>query len=134
MLIGEVASRSRVAAKTLRYYEDIGLLRPPARSSSGYRHYDEDVLDRLDFIKSAQAIGLSLGEIRGIIAMRDGGDVPCAHVLELMRTRTAEIDDTIRRLRAIKADLQVLTARGESLDPADCCPSRVCHVIQPRSH
>lgn len=133
MLIGELATRSGVPAKTLRYYEEIGLLPPPSRSSSGYRDYNEDVFDRLDFIKPAQALGLSLGEIRSIIAMRDGGDMPCAHVLELMRTRTAEIDRTIRKLRAVKADLQVLIERGASLDPADCDPNRVCHIIEPAS-
>lgn len=71
MLIGEVAQRSGVPAKTLRYYEDIGLLRPPGRSPSGYREYGDEVIDRLAFIKSSQALGLSLGEIRSIIAMRD---------------------------------------------------------------
>ena len=68
MLIGEVARRSGVSAKTLRYYEDIGLIDAPARSASGYRDYESDVLDRLGFIRSAQAIGLSLGEIRSIPA------------------------------------------------------------------
>lgn len=129
MFIGEVAERSGVSTKTLRYYEDIGIIRPPARSPSGYREFDEDVLDRLVFIRSAQALGLSLGEIRSIVALRDDGDVPCAHVLELLRARADEIGRTIRDLRTLRRDLQALVVRADALDPSDCDPRRVCHLI-----
>jgi len=129
MLISEVAERSGVSSKTLRYYEDISLVDPPARSTSGYRDYDESVLDRLAFIRSAQAVGLSLGEIRSIVALRDDGDAPCGHVLELLRSRAEEIGRTIRDLRALQRDLQALVVRAEALDPEDCDPRRVCHLI-----
>lgn len=129
MLIGEVARRSGVAAKTLRYYEDIGLVDPPARTSSGYRRYDETVLDRLVFIRSAQALGLTLGEIRGIVSLRDEGQVPCGHVLDLVRARSSEIDRTIDELRVLQHELARLVERAERLDPADCDPRRVCHLI-----
>ena len=132
MLIGEVARRSGVPAKTLRYYEDIGLLDPPARTSSGYREFDHDILDRLVFIRAAQAVGLSLGEIRGIVALRDDGDTPCGHVLELLRTRAGEIDRTIRELRVLQRDLRNVVERAGQLDPADCDPRRVCHLIGDR--
>ena len=129
MLIGEVASRSGVPAKTLRYYEDVGLLDPPERSVSGYRDYDESVLDRLRFIRSAQSLGLTLGEIRSVVALRDDGETPCGHVLDLLRRRTGEIDRTIRELRTLKTDLARLVERAEQLDPADCEAGRVCHLI-----
>jgi len=131
MLIGEVARRSGVSAKTLRYYEGIGLVDAPERSASGYRDYREGVVDRLAFIRSSQALGLSLGEIRGIVALRDSGETPCAHVVDLVRRRSTEIDRTIRQLRALKADLNRLVERAEELDPADCEPDRVCHLIGP---
>lgn len=57
--------------KTVRYYEGIGLLDHPPRTPSGYRDYDPSVLERLGFIKAAQAVGLTLGEIREIVALRD---------------------------------------------------------------
>lgn len=129
MLISEVAGRSGVSAKTLRYYEEIGLVDTPARSPAGYRNYDEDVLDRLRFIRSAQALGLSLGEIRSIVALRDRGETPCGHVLGLVRHRTTEIERTIRELRSLKAELNHLVARAQSLDPAECEPRGVCHLI-----
>jgi DNA-binding transcriptional MerR regulator len=129
MLIGEASQRSGLPTKTLRYYEDIGLLDAPIRSASGYRHYDEDVLERVAFIRSSQALGLSLGEIRSIIALRDQGEVPCGHVLELVQRRSREIDQTIRDLRALKAELARLVVRAGHLDPVDCDASRVCHLI-----
>ena len=129
MLIGEVARRSGVSAKTLRYYEDIGLIDAPARSASGYRDYDAGVLDRLGFIRAAQAIGLSLGEIRSIVALRDDGQVPCGHVLGLLRDRADDIRRTIRELRALQSELDRLVERAVGLDPAHCDPQRVCHLI-----
>lgn len=129
MLISEVARRSGVPAKTLRYYEAMGLVEPPGRSASGYRRYDTSVLDRLAFIRSSQALGLTLGEIRSIIALRDRGEPPCAHVVELVRRRSAEIDRTIRELRALKGDLERLVDRAAQLDPTRCDPGRVCHLI-----
>jgi DNA-binding transcriptional MerR regulator len=129
LLISEVARRSGVPAKTLRYYEDIGLLDAPNRTQSGYRDYDEAIFARLAFIRSAQAIGLSLGEIRSIVALRDDGETPCGHVLELLRHRSTEIDHAIRDLRALKGELDRLVDRAQELDPTDCDPSRVCHLI-----
>lgn len=129
MLIGEVARRSGVSAKTLRYYEEIGLVDPPERSPAGYRAYGDDVLDRVAFIRAAQALGLSLGEIRGIVALRDRGEPPCAHVVDVLTARVDDIARTIRRLQELRRDLQLLVARADGLDPADCAPERVCHLI-----
>ncbi len=129
MLIGEVSRRSGVPPKTLRYYEDIGLLNPPDRDQSGYRDYREAVLDRLGFIRSARALGLSLGEIRGIIALSESGQAPCSHVLGLLRARTAEISRTIRELQVLEAELNRLVERAHDINPTDCDPQRVCHLI-----
>lgn len=131
MLIGEVADRSGVPAKTLRYYQDIGVIDPPARTASGYRDFDAGVLERLTFIRSAQAVGLTLGEIRGIVALRDDGHVPCGHVLELLRSRAADIRQTIAELRRLERELQTLVQRAGMLAPADCDPQRVCHLLGP---
>lgn len=129
MLIGEVARQSGVSAKTLRYYEDIGLVEPAGRSSSGYREYDTEVVERLAFIRSSQALGFSLGEIRSVIALRDNGDTPCGHVLELLRARADDIGRTIRELRLLQVELHRLVERAEHLDPADCSARQVCHLV-----
>ena len=92
MRIGELAAASGVSAKTIRNCEDIGVLNPPARTPSGYRDYSPEAADRLAFIRSAQAVGLSLGEIRGIVALRDRGATPCGLVLDLITARAADLD------------------------------------------
>ena len=64
MKIGDLAQQSGLSTKAIRYYEDIGVLPDPERSSNGYRSYDKGVVDRIGFIRDAQAAGLSLTEIQ----------------------------------------------------------------------
>jgi DNA-binding transcriptional MerR regulator len=129
--IGEVAQRSGVPVKTIRYYEDIGVVDPPQRTASGYRDYDDNVLERLAFVRSAQTVGLKLGEIREIVAFHARGETPCAHVAALLTHRSAELSRRIAELERMKAELSRLARRAQSLDPRDCHPSQVCHVIGP---
>ena len=89
MRIGEVAQASGTTAKTLRYYEDVGLLPDPDRSPAGYRDYGPEVLDRLHFIRRGQAAGLTLAQIGQVLAIRDRGQAPCQHVTDLLDTRRA---------------------------------------------
>jgi len=82
--IGEVAAAVGLNPKTLRYYEEIGLLPPPPRTATGYRLYDEEAAERLRFILQARAVGLTLEEISEIMRLRGDGQEPCAHVLALL--------------------------------------------------
>lgn len=129
MRIGQVAAASGVTEKTIRYYEEIGLLDPPERTPSGYRDYERGVIDKLRFVKAAQSIGLSLGEIREVIALRDRGETPCEHVVDLVRRRAEEIETQIAELESVRADLNRLVRRARTLDPARCEPDKICHVI-----
>lgn len=129
MLIGDVAARAGVSIKTLRYYESVGVIDKAARTPGGYRDYDDDVLERLRFVRSAQAVGLTLGEIREVVAFRERGESPCAHVLELLDTRAAEVDQRIRELRTLRRDLATLAHRAKALDPAECPSNVVCHIV-----
>jgi DNA-binding transcriptional MerR regulator len=130
--IGELADRSGVAVKTIRYYEDIGVLDPPERTPSGYRDYDDPAIDRLTFIRAGQAVGLTLGEIRQVVGLRERGQAPCMHVVALLERRADEIGQRIAELQHLQGDLRRLAAEAQGLDPADCDPQRVCHVIAPR--
>ncbi|MGH9230928.1 MAG: heavy metal-responsive transcriptional regulator [Acidimicrobiales bacterium] len=129
MRIGELAAATGVPAKTIRYYESIHVLEPPARTPSGYRDYTSDAAERLAFIRAAQAVGLTLGEIRGIFALRDRGQTPCGHVLELIHTRAADLDRRIADLQRLRSELGRLADRARHLDPADCDARGVCHLI-----
>ena len=106
--IAEVAQRSGFTPATLRYYEDIGLLAPTARTDAGYRIYDETSLERLRFIARAKQLGCSLDEIAELTAAWDGGR--CAPVQQRLRaTVEAKIGDAHRQiaeLTTLAADLQ----------------------------
>jgi len=129
MRIGELARGSGLATTALRYYEKAGLLPESARTASGYRDYDGDTLPRLAFIRAAQAIGLSVAEIREVIDIRDGGTPPCAHVLELIERHRAEVRARIRQLQQLELDLALLADQGATVDPAECDPAGICKVI-----
>jgi DNA-binding transcriptional MerR regulator len=131
VFIGELSAATGVPTKTIRYYETIGVLEPPHRTDSGYRDYDDSATDRLSFIRAAQTSGLTLGEIRSIVALRDRGVTPCGHVLELLTARAADLDRRIAELRRLRGDLHRLVERGRRLHPADCDPRRVCHLLGP---
>jgi DNA-binding transcriptional MerR regulator len=120
MKIGQVAGRAGVPAKTIRFWEDQRLLPPPTRTPAGYRDYDPAVLDRLAFIRHAQAAGLTLDAIRQVLEIRDGGQPPCVHVTDLIARRLAEVDARLAELNRTRDQLVVLAARAAAQDPADC--------------
>jgi MerR family transcriptional regulator, Zn(II)-responsive regulator of zntA len=132
LLIGELAAELGLNPKTIRYYEEIGLLPEPERSESGYRLYTRDDLERLRFIGKAKAIGLSLEQIAEVLALRGAGRQPCEHVLALLDEKLAAVDRQLRALRDFKRDLTALrdeAARTAASGPAegDAC---VCGIIE----
>ncbi|MEX0629649.1 MAG: heavy metal-responsive transcriptional regulator [Chloroflexota bacterium] len=129
MRIGELAQRSGLAPTALRYYEQLGLLPEPERTESGYRSYSNDAVDRLAFIRSAQAVGLTLAEVREVMGVRDAGEAPCRVVNELIDRRHTEVRARIAELRRLERDLAQLRERASRLEPRDCDPSGICHVI-----
>lgn len=125
--IGEVAKASGVGVETLRFYERRGLLGRPRRTAGNYRVYDGEVLERLAFIKRAQAVGFTLDEIGQILAESVGGRLPCQHVRELARRKLEELDRRLAELRRYRAELartlREWDARGEE-------GGRVCGLIE----
>jgi DNA-binding transcriptional MerR regulator len=112
--IGVLAEHVGVTTKAVRFYESIGLLPAPARTGSGYRDYSEADAARLTFIKTAQRLGLSLDEIREIIALRDRGEQPCGHVARLLREHVAALDRRIDEMGALRDELRGLEARASA--------------------
>jgi DNA-binding transcriptional MerR regulator len=120
MRIGQIAGRAGIPAKTIRFWEDQHLLPPPARTPAGYRDYGPAVLERLAFIRQAQAAGLSLDAIRQVLDVRDGGQPPCVHVTGLIARRLAEVEARLAELTSTRDQLAELAARAAGQDPADC--------------
>jgi len=127
MRIGEAAGRADVTAKTVRFWEDQHLLPPPARTPAGYRDYGPGIVERLAFIRHAQAAGLTLDAIRQVLDIRDGGQPPCVHVTGLIAQRLGEVDARLAELTRTRDLLVILAARGAAQDPADC--QGYCSII-----
>ena len=127
MRIGELGERADLSPKTIRYYEGIGILPEPQRTQGGYRDYDAGALDRLHFIKAAQSVGFSLGEIREILAFRDRGEVPCRHVAGLIERHARDISERIAALEQMRRHLEALAERARKVSPA---PGTFCHIIE----
>lgn len=129
MLIGQLAGAAGLPAQTIRFYEHEGLLPRPPRAANGYRSYDDTTLNRLRFIRAAQAAGLTLGEIRSIVELRDDGDVPCTHVTTLLSAKLEDVRARRRELDALARELEQLLTRSQRLDPGDCTASDVCQIL-----
>ena len=129
--IGELAAAVGVSTKALRVWETAGIL-IPLRSSSGYREYPADAVEVARFVRRAQDAGFTLVEIAGIVAIRAGGDAPCAHVGALIAGHLDEIETRLRELRALRADLRGLAERAERIDPGECPPEAVCQILNDR--
>jgi len=129
MRIGELAAAAGTTTKTLRFYEDSGLLPPTERAANGYRDYGPEALSRLDFIRRGQAAGLTLAQIREVIDIRDAGDAPCHHVHELLTARVVDVDRQIADLQVLRATLIRQRDHAETADPSTCAAETVCRYV-----
>ena len=129
-MIGELADAVGLPTRTVRFYERRGLLPQPQRAPNGYRVYDDAALSRLRFIRSTQAAGLTLAEIRSIIEIRDSGAAPCTHVDTLLDAKLSEVRQRRQQLAALEHELEQLVERSGQLDPADCTEGDICHILK----
>lgn len=112
MRIGTLATATGLTTKTIRYYEQSGLLPAPPRTAGGYRDYPSEAEARLTFIRDAQSAGLTLAEIRGVLALRDSGHGPCPHTAALIEAHLRHIEERITALTRTQAALRQLNARA----------------------
>ncbi|KGN41639.1 heavy metal-responsive transcriptional regulator [Knoellia aerolata] len=129
MRIGELAAATGTSTKALRFYEDSGLLPPANRTGSGYRDYEDDAIDRLNFVRRGRAAGLTLKQIREVIDIRESGTAPCGHVQDLLNTRIADLDRQISDLRTLRDTVVHLRDGAANANPADCRAEDVCRYL-----
>lgn len=129
MRIGELATAADTTTKTLRFYEAEGLLPTSPRTSSGYRDYGHDAVDRIGFIHRGQAAGLTLAQIRQVLEIRDEGHPPCTHVRDLLDTRLAAIDEQLSQLQYLRTTLTELRAEADQIAPDTCRVAQVCRYL-----
>jgi DNA-binding transcriptional MerR regulator len=125
--IGELALEFGLNPKTVRYYEQLGLLSAGRRSRAGYRLYDSHGRDRLRFIIKAKAIGLTLKEIGEILELRRQGLRPCAHVVTLLDRKLSDIEGQMRALAEFREELLALRHEASGASTREAC---VCGIIE----
>ncbi|MBF2004539.1 heavy metal-responsive transcriptional regulator [Chlorogloeopsis fritschii PCC 9212] len=127
-LIGLVAKESGVPIKTIRYYEELGLLKASGRTEGGFRLFHSDVLARLNFIKRAQSLGLSLSEIKEFLNVHDEGELPCDHIKIKLQEKLVDIDRQIQQLLILKQELEGLLSGWESIPENP--EQTICPIIE----
>ncbi|MCE3555975.1 heavy metal-responsive transcriptional regulator [Pseudonocardia sp. RS11V-5] len=130
MRIGRLAAQTGVRVRTIRFYEQVGILPAPARTPGGFREYDVDAVARLRFARAAQALGLSLAQIAEILRLRDQQGPPCEHVVELLRDHIDAVELKIKELTALRDDLRARVPPGTTPTPSLCQPGQICYLIE----
>lgn len=125
--IGLVAKESGVPIKTIRYYEELGLLKSSGRTEGGFRLFNSDVLERLHFIKRAQSLGLSLLEIKEFLNVHDEGELPCEHIKIKLEDKVQVIDYQIQQLLVLRQDLSGMLSGWEI--QSETYHSTICPII-----
>lgn len=134
MRIKQFAQLTNLSAKTIRYYEDIGLLSPPRRLDNGYRDYDGTDVDKARFVAGARSLDFSLDDIQEILALREQREAPCRVVLDMLQERAGEINRRVAELQRMEAELRELHRLGltfptDDVDGKNC----VCHLVSEHS-
>lgn len=122
--IGEVAARSGVSVDALRYYERLKLLPRARRTAGGFRVFASESVGRVQFIKQAQELGLTLDEIKGLLAT--GGADECRRVRDLLGKKIGELDDKMKTMqvfrRTLARHLSACERELETYGDSACCP------------
>ena len=119
MNIQGASQLSNLPAKTIRYYEDVGLI-APSRAANGYRDFDAGDVARLAFIARARHLGFSMGEVRALLDLQDNPSRRSAEVKALARDHLAELDRKLAELTQMRQDLKALFDACPGDDSADC--------------
>lgn len=135
MLISELEKVANVSAKTIRYYESVGVLPPPERLDNGYRQYQQTDINRLKLVAGARRLDISLEEIKEILDMRDRRDAPCLTLLELLKEKANEIELRIQELKQLEEDIKQLYQLGLTFPTNDVEGKNcVCHLVSERQN
>ncbi|MFT7653303.1 MAG: MerR family mercuric resistance operon transcriptional regulator [Candidatus Azotimanducaceae bacterium] len=117
---GALASCSGVNSETVRYYEKIGLMPDPSRTSGGHRVYEQEHVKRLSFIRRTRELGFTLKEIRGLLVLVDGGDYTCAEVRDRTLTHLDDVATKIRDLQKMQRTLKSISSKCDGGLVPDC--------------
>ena len=129
LLAGDVAKHLNIGVQTLHFYEREGLLANVPRTDAGYRVYADSLVERVRFIKQAQALGLPLAEVKEILDLAETGGSPCGRVQAALSEKLLEVDQRILELRRFRRELARLVEQAEH-DYATRDGARVCAIVE----
>ncbi len=129
MQAGQAAKLLGVGIQTLHFYEHEGLISHPPRSRAGYRLYTPEIIERVCFIRKAQAIGFSLDEIKEIIALAQKGTSPCGRVQVALAGKLNEVDRRLKELSDFRNDLAALIEQAAELSTHEA-QAQVCSIVE----
>lgn len=121
LTISQLAEKAGIPTSTVRYYERIGLVEPEDRSAGNYRLYSRASLEKLKFIRAAQAIGFTLDDTRALLADESGSAPKCGAVQGLIEDRLADVENRLKDLRHVRKVLRAALQQCRQQNPADCC-------------
>jgi len=128
LTIGEMGKATNTKIETTRYYEKIGLLPKPARTSSNYRDYRQAELGRLSFIRRSRDLGFSLDQVRALLGLSDDRSCDCAGIDRIANQHLVEVDRKIADLRALRRELKAVIDSCDGGTVAEC---RIVEALGP---
>lgn len=120
MNIGEISKRSDLPVKTVRYYADVGLVKPVGRTDAGYRTYDDKALRKLIFVRRSRAMGFSVEKCRRLLGLYEDQSRTSAEVRSIAKQHLQEIDAKLDELKKLQKELSMLVSNCHGDDRPDC--------------
>lgn len=131
--VGEVAQKLGLNPQTLYFYERIGLIPPPQRTTAGYRLFSEQDMTRLSFITRVKALGLSLDEIKEILVLQEGQALTCEVMHRRLTAKVRQLEDQIQQLQALRDELLSLVEQCQT-NLNQSAPTDECVVVREIEH
>jgi Cu(I)-responsive transcriptional regulator len=130
LTIGDLSKATNTKVETVRYYERIGLLPKPPRTTGNYRDYGEAELGRLSFIRRARDLGFSLDQVRALLGLSDDRSCDCAGIDRIANEHLREVDRKISDLTALRRELKAVIDSSDGGTVADC---RIIEALAPQT-
>ena len=129
LTIGDLSKATNTKVETVRYYERIGLLPKPPRTSGNYRNYGEAELGRLSFVRRARDLGFSLDQVRALLSLSDDRNCDCAGIDRIANEHLGEVDRKIADLKALRRELKAVIVSCDGGTIAEC---RIIEALAPQ--
>ena len=130
MYIRDVAASAGLTPQAIRFYEKLGLIEKPLRTSGGYRVFSAETVERIRFIKDAQRLGFSLDEIREILRLKYSGQSPCECVRRMLNRKLKELRDKIRQMDQMQREISACLQASRKRVRLPHAASLICPIVQ----